>query len=899
MKMQITQRSLSLHGRGVLHYYSLRELADNGSFSLDRLPYCLRILLESVLRNADNEIFTMDHVQALSHWEARSALRKEVPFRPARVLLQDFTGVPVVVDLAAMRDIAAERGKDPALINPIVPCDLVIDHSVQVDYFGTHEAQRLNEELEVSRNLERYRLLKWGQQAFSGLRIIPPGVGICHQVNLEFLASVVVVDNRSGCIYPDTCVGTDSHTPMTNGIGVLSWGIGGIEAEAALLAQPLYLALPDVVGIRLAGELKAGVTATDLVLRITEMCRQANVVGKFVEFYGPGAALLSAPDRATVANMAPEQGSTVSFFPVDDETLRFLRMTGRSAEDVDLVERYMKEQGLFRSIDSIEPDYTATIELDLSTVEPSISGPKRPQDRIPLAEVSASFKQSLSAAAGLCGYGLGDDDQQRCATLVSREGSHELTHGAVVVAAITSCTNTSNPAAMLAAGLVAKRAVEKGLKVPSFVKTSLAPGSRVVTEYLSRAGLLPYLESLGFHVVGYGCMTCIGNSGPLAEEVVRAVEEESLVVAAVLSGNRNFEGRVHASTRANYLASPPLVVAYALAGSVTTDLTRDPLGRSADGSPVFLRDIWPGEDEIRQVLASTVSAEVFCERYADAALGSKAWQDIEAPRGDRFSWDENSTYVRRPPFFDALAETQSGIEPICGARVLGIFGDSVTTDHISPAGTIAINSPAGDYLRERGVARADFNTYGARRGNDELMARGTWANIRLRNLLVPDEEGNVTLYHPTGERMSFFAAAERYQQQDVPLIIIAGKNYGSGSSRDWAAKGPLLLGVRAVLAESFERIHRSNLLGMGILPLQFQEGVSAQTLGLSGKEEFTISLSEGLSPRQNVVVTVSDSSTCCREFEMICRLDIPVEVQYYRDRGMLNTVLKRLLNGAV
>lgn len=880
-------------GLGSATYYSLNTLELSGLTKLTRLPFSIKILLESVLRNCDGTEHSVDDVLCLADWQPRGK-RLEMPYKPARVVLQDFTGVPALVDLAAMRDAMNELGGDPKKINPLIPCDLVIDHSVQVDYFGKANALSLNEELEFQRNAERYRFLKWGQAAFRNLRVVPPATGIVHQVNLEYLSHVVFSDDQHVC-YPDTCIGTDSHTPMVNGLGVLAWGVGGIEAEAVMLDQPIYMLVPDVVGIKLTGSLAPGVTATDLVLRITELCRESGVVGKFVEFYGAGLSSMSVPDRATISNMAPEQGATVSYFPIDSETLAYMRLTGRSEEQIQLTERYAKQQGLFRDDSTPEPEFSQVLEVDLGTIEPALAGPKRPQDRIPLSKVGPTYRQMLLTPAGNQGMGLTESDLERRGT-VSNQGSNEpITHGAVVIAAITSCTNTSNPSVMLAAGLLAKKAIAKGLRVKNYVKTSLAPGSLVVTEYLKKSGLLPYLEQLGFFLVGYGCTTCIGNSGPLDPAVEQAIVENGLVVSAVLSGNRNFEGRVHPLTKTNYLASPPLVVAYALAGSTALDISRDPIGTDQNGRPVFLQDIWPSNTEITETIRQFVTPEMFLERYANIFTGSRTWQNVEVGRSELYPWDRNSTYIRKPPFFSGIEAQTLAIKPLTGLRVLAMFGDSVTTDHISPAGQIAADSPAARYLTEKGVKRRDWNSYGSRRGNDQVMSRGTFANIRIRNMLVPGVEGNITVYHPSGERMTIFDAAMRYKQAGIPLCILAGKEYGSGSSRDWAAKGPHLQGVKTVLAESFERIHRSNLIGMGILPLQFMPGDTAANLGLNGGETFTVDISFDTLPLQQIPVTATGMDGTATQFKTLSRLDTPIEVQYYRDGGILCTVLKKLL----
>ncbi len=890
-------QKLNLGKAGSVSWYALSQLEKAGIADISRLPNTIKILLESVLRNCDDVAITREHVACIANWQAHGT-RTEIPYKPARVILQDFTGVPALVDLAAMRDAMRKLGGDPGKINPFIPCDLVIDHSIQVDFFGVRTALAMNEELEFQRNAERYAFLKWGQHAFDNLRIVPPGTGIVHQVNLEYLSRVVFLHKDKNLCFPDSCVGTDSHTPMVNGLGVLAWGVGGIEAEAVLLDQPIFMLVPDVIGIKLTGKLPPGVTATDLVLRITELCREFGVVGKFIEFFGSGLASMSIPDRATISNMAPEQGSTVSYFPIDDQTLQYMRLSGRSPEQIELTERYAKEQGLFRTDSTPDPEFSHILEVDLGGIEASIAGPKRPQDRIPLYKVGPTYQQTLTAPAGIHGMGLSNDELQRTGSVALHGDIEKITHGAVVIAAITSCTNTSNPSVMLAAGLVAKKAVEKGLTVKNYVKTSLAPGSTVVTEYLKKSGLLPYLEQLGFNLVGYGCTTCIGNSGPLAEPVAQAILDNQLVVSAVLSGNRNFEGRVHPLTKTNYLASPPLVVAYALAGSTAIDITTEPLAMDRDGRPVYLKDVWPSSEEVYAATQRYVTADMFQERYADVFKGTEPWQKIPVTESELYAWDESSTYIRRPPFFDDQSGAADKIVPLSGMRVLGLFGDSVTTDHISPAGQIAPDSPAARYLIEKGIARKDWNSYGSRRGNDQVMCRGTFANIRIRNLLVPGSEGNVTRYHPTGERMSFFDAAMQYREAGIPLCILAGKDYGSGSSRDWAAKGPFLLGVRAVIAESYERIHRSNLIGMGILPLQFVNGESVSSLGLTGSEIYSVAISDAMAAQQEVAVTATADNGKMISFSTISRIDTPIEIGYYRDGGILRTVLKKLLAAA-
>ncbi|MDR7418265.1 MAG: aconitate hydratase AcnA [Armatimonadota bacterium] len=868
-----------------------------GPGAVDRLPFSIRILLEQALRQCDNFRVTEEDVRTIAGWTPRPAER-EVPFLPARVLLQDLTGVPAVADLAAMRSALHRMGGDPAKINPTVPVDLVVDHSVQVDAYGSEAALFVNAEREFERNRERYGFLRWAQKAFDGVRVVPPATGIVHQVNLEYLATVVTTRTVNGrtLAFPDTLVGTDSHTPMINGLGVLGWGVGGIEAEANMLGQPSYMLLPEVIGVRLTGALREGVTATDLVLTVTEILRRRGVVGKFVEFFGPGLSSLALADRATIGNMAPEYGATIGFFPVDDETLRYLRMTGRSDAQVALVEAYCKAQGLFRTDATPQPEYTDVVELDLASVESSLAGPKRPQDRVPLRAVKPGFRQALVAPLTQRGFGLADADTTRTVTVRFNGTSGQIGHGAVVIAAITSCTNTSNPSVMIGAGLLAKKAVERGLQVPKHVKTSLAPGSKVVTEYLRDSGLLASLEALGFHVVGYGCTTCIGNSGPLPEPVASAVKEGDLVATAVLSGNRNFEGRVHPQVKANYLASPPLVVAYALAGRVDVDLTSEPLGTDRQGRPVYLRDLWPTQDEINAVIHSSVRQEQFKQQYSQVFEGSDAWQSMPTPSGRVYEWDPASTYIQEPPFFVDLPPRPAPLRNITGARALCVLGDSITTDHISPAGSIATDSPAGRYLVERGVTPRDFNTYGARRGNHEVMMRGTFGNIRLKNLMLPGVEGPKTVHLPSRETLFIYDAAMRYRQEGVPLIVIAGKEYGSGSSRDWAAKGPLLLGVRAVIAESYERIHRSNLVGMGVLPLQFLEGQNRETLGLTGFEVYAIEgLTDGLTPKQRLTVRASREDGSTVTFEVIARIDAVVEVEYYRHGGILHMMLRQLL----
>ena len=885
-------------GGGNAVIYRLESLEKGGLGGISRLPFSIKVLLEAVLRNCDGVLITEQDVAALAAWNAKSPAAREVPFKPARVILQDFTGVPAIVDLAAMRSAMQRLGGDPAKINPSVPVDLVIDHSVQVDYFGNAQALERNADIEFQRNRERYEFLRWGQKAFDHFRVVPPATGIVHQVNLEYLAKVVLEQQCGHEVVwlPDTLLGTDSHTTMINGLGVLGWGVGGIEAEAAMLGQPYYFLTPRVVGFRMQGRLREGVTATDLVLTVTEMLRKKGVVDKFVEFYGGGLSEMTLADRATVANMAPEYGATMGFFPVDEVTLHYLRQTGRSEEEVERVERYCKEQGIFRGNGTPVPEYSETLELDLEAVIPSLAGPKRPQDRVPLSAMKGAFRKALAAPVKERGFGLSPQASERVAMVGFNGNQATLKHGSVLIAAITSCTNTSNPSVMLGAGLLAKKAADRGLRVPHYVKTSLAPGSKVVTEYLKAAGLMEPLAALHFDLVGYGCTTCIGNSGPLLPEVAKAVTEHQLVAAAVLSGNRNFEGRVHPQVRANYLASPPLVVAYALAGTVDIDFESEPLGNDRTGSPVYLRDIWPSQAEVGQAMDRAIRPEMFRESYANVWDGNPTWNAIPVAGGALYEWRPNSTYIQEPPFFTGHRPALEPISEIRGARVLALLGDSITTDHISPAGSIAEESPAGRYLIERGVAKKDFNSYGSRRGNDRVMVRGTFANIRLKNQLVPDVEGGVTVHFPDGGRMSIYDAAMRYKQEGVPLLVIAGKEYGSGSSRDWAAKGTLLLGIKAVLAESFERIHRSNLVGMGVLPLQYIEGQNAASLSLTGREVFDIiGLSDDISPRSQVTVMATAPDGARRSFPAVTRLDSAIEVNYYRNGGILPAVLRSLL----
>ena len=892
---------------GPLTYYRLAALSERGVGDIARLPFSIRILLESLLRNEDGQAVTREHVETLAGYDPASPPRQEIPYKPARVLLQDFTGVPAVVDLAAMRSAMDRLGGDPGRINPDIPVDLVIDHSVQVDAFGSQGALRINAEREFERNRERYEFLHWGQRAFESFRVVPPASGICHQVNLEYLAEVVATRPAllgAGAERPvallDTLVGTDSHTTMINGLGVLGWGVGGIEAEAAMLGQPIYLLPPAVVGFELTGQLPEGATATDLVLTVTQMLRARGVVGQFVEFYGSGLSSMSVPDRATLANMSPEYGATMGYFPVDERTLEYLRYTGRPEAVVARVKAYCKAQGLFRTDETPDPQFSDTLALDLGDVEPSVAGPKRPQDRVALPRVRDNLRDKISAPPAEQGFGLPEDVWEK-QTSVSLEGDPpvevELGTGAVAIAAITSCTNTSNPSVMLGAGLLAQKAVEAGLRVKPWVKTSLAPGSKVVTDYLDRAGLIPALEALGFHVVGYGCTTCIGNSGPLPEAIQHAVQEHDLVLASVLSGNRNFEGRINPHTKPSYLASPPLVVAYALAGTMNIDLTSDPLGTGQDGQPVFLEDIWPSPEEVAAVAKHAMDPETFRREYGRIETANEQWNAIGSTDSLLFPWAGESTYIQHPPFFADMGLEVAPIAPIAQARVLVKVGDSITTDHISPAGAIPPDGPAAAYLREKGVERRDWNTFGSRRGNDRVMTRGTFGNIRLTNELAPGTEGGWTTHLPTGEVMSVYEAAQRYQAAGTPTLVLAGKDYGMGSSRDWAAKGTYLLGVRAVLAESFERIHRSNLVGMGVLPLQFREGESAGSLGLTGHETFTVHVGDNLAPGEAVGVDAVGEDGTKQGFTVICRIDTPIEIDYYRNGGILHTVLRQFLGG--
>ena len=915
-----SRATISVDGKSYT-LYRLDAVDEISGKRASRLPFSLKILLENLLRNEDDQFVKKDDIATLAKWDTRGGAEKEIAFRTSRVLLQDFTGVPAVVDLAAMRDALKSLGGDPQRINPLQPVDLVIDHSVQVDEFGSQAAFMINTEREFERNKERYVFLRWGQGAFKNFRVVPPGTGICHQVNLEYLGKTVFVDESTNEAYPDSLVGTDSHTTMINGLGVLGWGVGGIEAEAAMLGQPVSMLIPDVVGFKLHGKLPPGATATDLVLTVTEMLRKKKVVGKFVEFYGTGLSSLPLADRATIANMAPEYGATMGFFPCDEETLKYLRLSGRPEHHVKLVEAYTKEQGLFRTDATPDPNFSDTLELDLGTVEPSLAGPKRPQDRVPLTKAKAMYREAVDAELAKIGTPaaaaevkkantVSGEPQLAASAVLTADGESSdagagakveydgqtftLRNGAVVIAAITSCTNTSNPSVMLASGLLARNAVRKGLTRKPWVKTSLAPGSKVVTDYLRQAGLQEYLDTLGFQLVGYGCTTCIGNSGPLPDPIAQAIESNKLVTAAVLSGNRNFEGRVNPLTRFNYLASPPLVVAYALAGRMDLDLTREPLGVGKDG-PVFLRDIWPSPQEVQDEVLRSVKADFFKKQYADVFKGDEEWQSLDAGAGETYAWHENSTYVKNPPYFAGMTMQPPGVRPVAGARALAMLGDSITTDHISPAGNIPASSPAGKWLVAHGVEKRDFNSYGSRRGNHEVMMRGTFANIRLRNEMVPGTEGGLTTMTKGGPPESIYDVAMKYERQHTPLVIIAGKEYGTGSSRDWAAKGTILLGVRAVIAESFERIHRSNLVGMGVLPLEFADGATRQSLGLTGFETFDImGLDAGLKPKATLTVRATADGKS-REFKAVVRIDTPEEMRYYINGGILPYVLRQLV----
>ena len=888
-----TRRTLTVDGK-TYNYFSLPEAAKSIG-DISRLPFSLKVLLENVLRYEDGRTYRVEDAKAIAGWLPSGHSEKEVPFRPARILMQDFTGVPAVVDLAAMRDGIVKLGGEPRRVNPLVPVDLVIDHSVMVDVSGTPTALKQNVDIEFQRNGERYEFLRWGQSSFDSFRVVPPGTGICHQVNLEYLAQVVwtAQDGADTYAYPDSCYGTDSHTTMVNGLGVLGWGVGGIEAEAAMLGQPIAMLIPDVIGFRLTGKLREGVTATDLVLTVTQMLRKKGVVGKFVEFFGEGLNELPLADRATIGNMAPEYGATCGFFPVDAVTMQYLRLSGRDEHRIKLAEEYAKAQGLWRESGMPDPVFTDTLELDLSTVEPSLAGPKRPQDRVALSNAASAFARDL--AAGAMGV-PGDEASKRVPVAGS---NYDLGHGDVVIAAITSCTNTSNPYVLVAAGLVARKAVQKGLTAKPWVKTSLAPGSQVVTEYLEKSGLSQDLDALGFQTVGYGCTTCIGNSGPLADPIVDAIENNKLVAVSVLSGNRNFEGRVHANVRANYLASPPLVVAYALAGTITKDLTRDPIGTGKDGQPVYLKDIWPTQKEVSDIVHQVVTREMFQERYGDVFKGPEQWQGIRVEAdSDTYRWNSGSTYVQNPPYFEGMSPEVEPLSSIRGARVLAVLGDSITTDHISPAGSIRKNSPAGEYLLEHQVRQNDFNSYGARRGNHEVMMRGTFANIRIRNEMVPGVEGGYTKHQPSGEQMPIYDAAMRYKREGVPLVIFGGKEYGTGSSRDWAAKGTFLLGAKAVITESFERIHRSNLVGMGVLPLTFTDGQDRKSLGITGEEVIDILGLEDLRARMTVEMVIHRPDGREDRAKLLCRVDTADEVEYYKNGGILHYVLRGMAKAA-
>ncbi|WP_053219564.1 aconitate hydratase AcnA [Virgibacillus senegalensis] len=890
------KKQFELNGK-TYNYYQLKALEDAGLGEITRLPFSIRVLLESLVRQHDGFVIKDEHVESLAKWGETEG--KDVPFKPSRVILQDFTGVPAVVDLASLRKAMVDMGGTPDKINPEVPVDLVIDHSVQVDKYGTPNALKANMDLEFERNIERYEFLNWAQKAFDNYRAVPPATGIVHQVNLEYIANVVhALENESGeyDAFPDTLVGTDSHTTMINGLGVLGWGVGGIEAEAGMLGQPSYFPAPDVIGVKFTGSFPNGTTATDLALKVTQVLRERNVVGKFVEYFGPGLKDMPLADRATISNMAPEYGATCGFFPVDEEALNYLRLTGRSEEHIALVEKYCKENNLWYSPDQPDPEFTELVEIDLSELEPNLSGPKRPQDLIPLSKMKQSFNEAVTAPAGNQGFGLDEKEFEKEAVIDHPEGkSSVMKTGAVAIAAITSCTNTSNPYVMLGAGLLAKKAVEKGLEVPAYVKTSLAPGSKVVTRYLEDAGLMTYLEKLGFSLVGYGCTTCIGNSGPLSPEIEDAIVNNDLTVSSVLSGNRNFEGRIHPLVKANYLASPPLVVAYALAGSVDVDLYNDPIGKDQDGNAVYFNDIWPSIDEIKEEVAKVVTPEIFRKEYEKVFDSNEKWNAIDTTDQPLYEWNEESTYIANPPFFEGLSKEAGEVRQLNNLRAIGKFGDSVTTDHISPAGAIAKDMPAGKYLQEKGVSPRNFNSYGSRRGNHEVMMRGTFANIRIRNLLAPGTEGGYTTYWPTEEVMPIYDAAMKYQQDETGLLVIAGKDYGMGSSRDWAAKGTNLLGIKTVIAESFERIHRSNLVMMGVLPLQFAKGDSAESLGLTGKETFDVEIDESVKPHDLVKVTATDEQGNKTEFEAIARFDSEVEIDYYRHGGILQMVLRNKL----
>lgn len=894
----LNKKSLSINGKDYA-YHDITSLTELGIEDTSKLPYSIKILLEGALRNYDDKLVTMEHIKRIASSSSQEE-QKDIPFIPSRIVLQDFTGIPVVVDLATMRTKIEEMGGDPSKINPIVPVDLVIDHSVMVDSSGSPESLDFNIKKEFERNSERYELLKWAQNSFSNFRVFPPSIGIVHQINLEYLASVATVKSDQGenIIIPDTLVGTDSHTTMINGIGVLGWGVGGIEAEACMLGQPLYFLLPDVVGFKLTGKLPKEATATDLVLTITNILRNQGVVGKFVEFYGEGVSNITVEDRSTVSNMCPEYGATAAYFPIDDKTLDYLHISGRSQEQISLVEQYYKAQGMYRTDDSPEPMFTTTLELDLSTIEPSLAGPKRPQDKINLRDMKKSFSDILTAPVSTGGYGLVEDETKKTTQIRYQDGTSEkLDTGAVVIAAITSCTNTSNPYVMVGAGLLAKKAVELGLTKPRYVKSSFAPGSLVVTEYLERAGLIPYLNKLGFNVVGYGCTTCIGNSGPLADEISRAIEDNDMTVAGVLSGNRNFEGRIHALTKMNYLTSPPLVVAYALAGTVDIDFESEPIATNDKNEPIYLKDIWPDADEIRSTIDTFVTPDIYIDKYDNVSHKNEHWNALTMPEGKVYKWGETSTYVKMPTFFDDMEREPHQISDITNAKVLALLGDSVTTDHISPAGSIPETSDAGNYLTAQNVKTEHYNSYGSRRGTHEVMMRGTFANIRIRNRMVPGVEGGFTKYLPTDETMSIFNACTKYRETNTPLIVIAGKEYGTGSSRDWAAKGTTLLGVKAVIAESFERIHRSNLIGMGVLPFQFVEGTSAESLGITGTEDFNITdIANQLAPNKVFTITATRQDGSTLSFDAIARLDNDIEVDYYANGGILNMILRGFLD---
>ncbi|ALA54955.1 aconitate hydratase AcnA [Shouchella clausii] len=890
--------SFDLNGK-TYHYYALDALEKAGIGKVSKLPYSVKVLLESVLRQYDDYVIKKEHVENLAKWGTKDVKEIDVPFKPSRVILQDFTGVPAVVDLAALRKAMADLGGNPDQINPEIPVDLVIDHSVQVDKFGTDDSLLYNMNLEFERNAERYQFLNWAKKAFDNYNAVPPATGIVHQVNLEYIANVVHAVEQDGetVAFPDTLVGTDSHTTMINGLGVLGWGVGGIEAEAGMLGQPSYFPVPEVIGLKFTGSLPSGTTATDVALKVTQVLRKKSVVGKFVEYFGPGLADMPLADRATISNMAPEYGATCGFFPIDEEALNYLRLTGRSEEQIDLVRTYCKANGMFYVPgETPDPVYTDVVEVDLSKIHANLSGPKRPQDLIELPDMQKSFQDAVVAPAGNQGLGLSKDEFNKTVEVNFADGRKTtMKTGAVAIAAITSCTNTSNPYVLVAAGLVAKKASELGLKVPEYVKTSLAPGSKVVTGYLNDSGLMPYLENLGFHLVGYGCTTCIGNSGPLEEEVEQAIADNDLTVTSVLSGNRNFEGRIHPLVKANYLASPPLVVAYALAGTVDVDLLNDPIAKDKDGNDVYFKDIWPTSDEVRTIVDKTVTPELFRREYADVFTSNERWNQIDTTDDALYQWDDDSTYIANPPFFEGLAKDPEEVKPLDGLRVIGKFGDSVTTDHISPAGAIGKNTPAGQYLMEKGVKPKDFNSYGSRRGNHEVMMRGTFANIRIRNQIAPGTEGGYTTYWPTGEVMSIYDAAMKYKEDNTGLVILAGQDYGMGSSRDWAAKGTNLLGIKTVIAESYERIHRSNLVLMGVLPLQFKAGESAESLGLTGKETISVAITNEIKPRDYVTVTAVSEDGKKTEFEALVRFDSDVEIDYYRHGGILQMVLREKL----